>query len=149
MRISIFQSQGLFRMVVDPKGVTMDGGLHLPQGTRVGTSTYSIHHDESNYSNANTYDALRFSRQREESTNVLEGKNLAAVTTSDTFLSFGHGRHACPGRFFATTEMKLLLAYIVLSYDVKPLKERPQNLVVSGFRIPSSTATLSVRRRVL
>jgi cytochrome P450 len=64
----------------------MEDGLHLPQGTKVGTSTYSIHHDENLYQNANVYDALRFSRAREESIDMLKAKNLSTVTTSDTFL---------------------------------------------------------------
>jgi cytochrome P450 len=86
MRISIFQSHGLYRLVVDPNGVTMHDGLHLPQGTKVGTSTYSIHHDDHIYENAHVYDALRFSRAREESADMLKAKNLSTVTTSDIFL---------------------------------------------------------------
>jgi cytochrome P450 len=110
LRISSFMCTGMDRVVVDPHGATMSNGLHLPQGTRLGTSTYSIHHDDSIYENATTYDAFRFSRPREISTaagkariegngdkmqysvkkeglaKLLESKNLATVTTSDTFL---------------------------------------------------------------
>jgi cytochrome P450 len=111
LRISTFMSTGMDRVVVDPHGATMTNGLHLPQGTKVGTSTYWIHHDDSVYENAMTYDAFRFSRSREiaiaagklrmegnetesmqgsvkkeELAKLLESKNLATVTTSDTFL---------------------------------------------------------------
>ena len=144
----------------------MNDGLHLPQGTRIGTPTYSIHHDNNVYENAMTYDAFRFSRVRagasksstengtatgamnkEDLAKVLEAKNLSTVTTSDTFLSFGHGRHACPGRFFAAMEMKLLLAYIVLNYDVKTFDKRPANSFMAGSILPPMKATISVRRR--
>lgn len=30
------------------------------------------------------------------------------VTTSPNHLAFGHGKHACPGRFFAATEIKII-----------------------------------------
>ncbi|KAL2065895.1 hypothetical protein VTL71DRAFT_3565 [Oculimacula yallundae] len=159
LRISTFMSHGMDRLVVDPKGVTMNDGLHLPHGTRIGTSTYSIHHDNNVYENAKTYDAFRFSRVRagaaksngalnkEDLAKVLEAKNLSTVTTSDTFLSFGHGRHACPGRFFAATEMKLLLAHIILNYDVKPFEARPANSYIAGTILPPMKATIAVRRR--
>lgn len=65
LRISTFMSTGMDRVVVDPHGATMTNGLHLPQGTRLGTCTYSIHHDDGVYENAMTYDAFRFSRPRE------------------------------------------------------------------------------------
>jgi len=109
LRISTFMSTGMDRVVVDPHGATMSNGIHLPQGTRLGTPTYSIHHDDSVYNNAMTYDAFRFSRPREAAiaagkarsageekmqcsvnkedlAKLLESKNLATVTTSDTFL---------------------------------------------------------------
>jgi len=72
LRISTFMTTGMDRVVVDPHGVTMNTGLHLPQGTRIGTSTYMIHHDDSIYENAKNYDAFRFSRPREAA--ILAGK---------------------------------------------------------------------------
>jgi cytochrome P450 len=165
LRFSSFMSYGMGRLVVDPKGVTLVDGLHLPQGTRLGTATYSIHRDNAIYPNADKYDAFRFSRAREESlasieeagvtnelgrkdfSKVLESKNLSIVTTSETFLSFGHGRHACPGRFFAAAEMKLLLAYIIMNYDVKPFETRPPNVFMSGTILPPMKAGICVKRR--
>lgn len=147
LRLSTFMSHGMGRIVEQAGGVTLSDGLHLPQGTRIGTSTYSIHHDNAVYTNAMTYDALRFSRARECADTVLDGKNLSTVTTSDTFLAFGHGRSACPGRFFAATEMKLLLAYILVTYDVQVLAERPPNVFMGGNIIPPTKEKISVRRR--
>ena len=108
LRVSTFMTTGMDRVVINPHGATMNNGLHLPQGTRLGTSTYSIHHDDSIYENAMTYDAFRFSRPREiaiaagkarteankmqcavnkeDLAKLLESKNLSTVTTSDTFL---------------------------------------------------------------
>ena len=34
-------------------------------------------------------------------------------------LDFGHGSHACPGRFFAINVIKATLAAILLKYDLK------------------------------
>jgi cytochrome P450 len=44
-------------------------------------------------------------------------------------LSFGYGRHACPGRYLGHLNIKLILAEVLLRYDVKlsPGQERPQN----------------------
>jgi cytochrome P450 len=163
LRISTFMSHGMDRMIVAPKGVTMNNGMHLPQGTRLATATFSIHHDNSVYEHALTYDAFRFSRVRETAlcsghvatggaskeglAKVLESKNLSTVTTSDTFLSFGHGRHACPGRFFAAMEMKLLVGYIVMNYDVEPMAVRPPSMFMGGTVLPPMKAKISVRRR--
>lgn len=95
------------------------------------------------------FDAFRFSRPRETGAEAhsLEQKNTAVITTSDDFLGFGHGRHACPGRFFASQELKLMLAYLVMNYDVEPLGERPQNSVMNGMSLPSPTAVLGIKKR--
>ena len=115
MRLSSFLGRGLERKVISKEGLTLGDGCHLPRGAKVGVSVYSIHHDEGFYAQAHDYDAFRFSRPREHapaSNLVLEdertGKNTSQsdplvtsqgeletlVTTSETFLSFGHGRHA-------------------------------------------------------
>lgn len=41
------------------------------------------------------------------------------VTAAPDHLVFGYGRHACPGRFFALAEIKLILAHMILTYDIK------------------------------
>ena len=43
--------------------------------------------------------------------------------------------------------MKLLVAYIVMNYDVKALTIRPPNSFIAGSIIPPMKATISVRRR--
>ncbi|KAL3418560.1 cytochrome P450 [Phlyctema vagabunda] len=146
MRISTFMIKGLQRMVKSPTGVTLQNGTHIPQGSTIGTPVYAIHHDNANYENAMKYDAFRFSRAR-ESSSILEGKNLSIVTTNEAFLTFGHGSHSCPGRFFAAAELKLLLAYIILNYDVKPLLTRPPNKIIAANIIPPTSAKIEVRRR--
>lgn len=74
-------------------------------------------------------------------------KNLDAITTSPTHLPFGHGKHACPGRFFAMTEIKILIAYIILNYDVQIQEMRPRNTCVGQTIIPPLKGGLMVRRR--
>ena len=69
------------------------------------------------------------------------------VTTSADYLPFGHGRHACPGRFFVANELQLLLAYMVLNYDIEPLAERPQGIMVGENSFPPMKASIKVRRR--
>ncbi|KAL7269164.1 hypothetical protein RUND412_008185 [Rhizina undulata] len=45
------------------------------------------------------------------------------------YLAFGHGKHPCPGRFFAVNELKLLMSYIILNYDFKVQSgKRPANV---------------------
>jgi cytochrome P450 len=39
------------------------------------------------------------------------------VTTTASHMGFGHGQHACPGRFFASNEIKVALCHLLLKYD--------------------------------
>lgn len=41
------------------------------------------------------------------------------MTTNEQNLFFGYGKHACPGRFFAANEIKMILARSILEYDIK------------------------------
>jgi cytochrome P450 len=66
---------------------------------------------------------------------------------SDHFLAWGHGRHACPGRFFAAHLMKIMLAHVLVNYDITAEGPRPKGLDRNEFPIPSVTATFKVKRR--
>jgi cytochrome P450 len=54
-----------------------------------------------------------------------------AVSTGADHLVFGYGVQACPGRFFALHEAKVVVARILRSYDFK-LKKRPVQMSVSA-----------------
>ena len=68
-------------------------------------------------------------------------------TPGDTFLGFGHGKHPCPGRYFAAHEMKLLLAHVVQNYDVEHLATRPLQDAIMETKLPSQSTEIRVRRR--
>lgn len=53
-----------------------------------------------------------------------------------------------PGRWFVAHQLKLLLAYVALNYDVQPLEKRPLNRIFGDSIVPSQKATISVRRRM-
>lgn len=163
MRYSDLGDIGIKREVIDPKGIDLSGGIHIPYGVRIASPNHAIHRESSFYGdNANEWDAFRFSRPREayleqveaagsdpdRLDRVLEQKNQGLIATGADFLSFGHGRHSCPGRFFASQEMKLMLAHIVMEYDIEVVGgERPPNMLMNGACIPSQTAQLRVKLR--
>jgi cytochrome P450 len=70
--------------------------------------------DANVYDKPQEWDGKRFLRMRET-----PGQENAAqlVTTSPDHLGFGHGQHACPGRFFASNEAKIILIHLLLKYD--------------------------------
>ncbi|KAL4865748.1 hypothetical protein BDV12DRAFT_187932 [Aspergillus spectabilis] len=155
MRVSDFSHIQLPRMVVNPGGVdfhsTGDRPLHVPPGIRVCVPAHSIHRDPRFYPSPSTYNAFRFAAEpavgEGESSNT-SPKRASLTTTTDSFLVFGHGRHACPGRFFAAHLMKLILAYLVQNYDVATLTQPVDKQVQVGTTRPDASLKLTVRRRV-
>ncbi|KAJ7049341.1 cytochrome P450 [Mycena amicta] len=109
------------RIVVNPSGFTFSDGTHLPQGTFLAAATHATHHDGENYADPDVFDGFRFAKMRdgEDTANSKGSIKLQMVAPDVKYLSFGLGRHACPGRFFAVNELKLMLAYILENYDVK------------------------------
>lgn len=154
MRVSNFMTRNILRKVMPKEGIENKvQGWRAPQGILIGVDMHSVQHDPEIYPDPNTYDAFRFSRPREKAeTSTVHSevngiRNTGLITTSDVFLPFSHGRHACPGRFFVSLEMKLLLAYMVMNYDVEPLKSRPPNVWFGQSSLPPMKATIKVRRK--
>ncbi|KAJ7918487.1 cytochrome P450 [Mycena leptocephala] len=134
---------GTLREVV--KDFTFSDGTTVPAGTLVGVPILAEHHDKANYVNGDMFDPFRFSRMREE---MGEGFKYSMVTPSSDFLTFGIGRHACPGRFFAVNEQKLIMSHVIMTYDFK-LKDgvRPEDEWVAVIGAANSTAEVMFRRR--
>ncbi|KAK1225701.1 hypothetical protein PQX77_011321 [Marasmius sp. AFHP31] len=98
------------------KDFTFSDGTVVPAGTTVGVPARALQRDEAYFLNADKFEGFRFADMREE-----EGESIKhqMVTPTADFFLFGHGRHACPGRFFAVNELKLLVAHILWNYDVR------------------------------
>ena len=165
MRISNFITLSVMRKVLPAEGVeNKTEGWRAPVGAYIGLDVYSVHHDPEIYHSPETYDAFRFSRVREEEEDkspdkddsekhssipsVNYHKSTSLITTSDTFLSFSHGRHACPGRFFVAVSLKMLLAYMVINYEIEPMETRPPNKWLGSTCLPPMKATIRVRRKL-
>ena len=122
----------------------MSDGTYLPKGTYIAVPVHEIHLDESNYPDANSFVPFRFvDMANKEST----GRKIDMTATSTDFRAFGHGRHACPGRFFAATELKLTLALVVMKYDVKLEGPHPEPLMVQTWCMPNPKGEVLFRKR--
>lgn len=165
MRLHPFKAKSLNRVVSHPEGVTIPSGHHLPRGTKVGVPSLAVHVDGENYGEtAKVYDGFRFCRDGKNcdgggittttATNMMtassaEGKSEAKgmVNPSETFLAFGLGRHACPGRHLATVQLKIILAYVLDRYVIRGLEGgRPENRSFSDFLV-TMPVQIEVRRR--
>lgn len=78
------------------------------------------------------------------------------VTTSPESLSFGHGNHACPGRFFASNEMKVVLIELLRNWEFRLQGDverkggedkRPKNHIDELGITPNMFAKLDFKRR--
>ncbi|KAJ3043886.1 hypothetical protein HDV00_003924 [Rhizophlyctis rosea] len=85
-------------------------GLVIPKGRFVSLSGCFGHWDEATYPEPAKYDHTRHL-----------GK--APTSPEKSFLIFGLGRHACPGRFLATTIMKATITSLVHHYDLAVVKD--------------------------
>ncbi|KAL9122312.1 MAG: hypothetical protein Q9187_001140 [Circinaria calcarea] len=96
--------------------ITLSDGTYLPKGTSVELPSYPIQMDPSVIPDPEKFDGFRFYKKRQSSAEESHGNQF--VTVSKESLNFGYGRHACPGRFFASMELKVILANILLRYDI-------------------------------
>ncbi|TLD18125.1 hypothetical protein PspLS_10353 [Pyricularia sp. CBS 133598] len=93
------------------QNITLSDGTRLPKGAIIMVA--SKLRDPEIYEMPNEFDARRFLRLRDDSSNNAN----QYVSTSNEMFAFGHGRHACPGRFLASSELKVALAHMLLKYE--------------------------------
>ncbi|KAF2202268.1 cytochrome P450 [Delitschia confertaspora ATCC 74209] len=158
MRLSGFAIKILQRKVMASEGIVLPNGTVLPQGTMVCVSAWGLHHDEQVYPNPSEFSPERFmlgysssSEERESklrNSSDRKGVLLRTATEADpSFTFWGLGKQSCPGRYLAVDLIKILMEYVVMNYDVVPLKQRPENMWIEYNYVPSANAKLQVRRR--
>ncbi|KAH9929782.1 cytochrome P450 [Fomitopsis serialis] len=121
-------------------------GTVIPAGTLLGAAADATHCDDENYDDAGVFNPFRFSDMRQEESERIKHQ---FVSTSPEYVPFGHGKHACPGRFFAGNELKTIIAHLVLNYDMKFEDDgpRPPNKWFAAAVIPDRSAKVYFRKR--
>ncbi|WQF90303.1 Putative cytochrome P450 [Colletotrichum destructivum] len=149
-RINTILSLGPLR-IVGKDGLTTPSGVRIPRGYQVGIPAYSIHFDTDIYGpDAEEFKPFRFYDRRKDARGTgdnLKGARQAWATTSADYLSFGAGLNSCPGRFFASGMLKVLMANILQRYDFEFQEKRPENLWFGTNHIPPMSAKMRIRRR--
>ncbi|KAL1614587.1 hypothetical protein SLS54_009652 [Diplodia seriata] len=118
-RLKPLAMTSMHRLVLED--VTLSDGVRLAKGTVIGVAgsrmwDADVHEDPARF------DGYRFLRMRAD-----ESRQHQAhfVSTSADHLAFGHGRHACAGRFFVAHEAKIALSHLLLKYDWKVADRSP------------------------
>lgn len=91
-------------------------GTKVPKGVKIFCNHLPLVLDNDYVNHPNDFDPWRMYKKRQEEG---QANQHQLVMTSQTNLTFGHGKHACPGRFFAANELKTLMALMLMVYDFR------------------------------
>ncbi|KAF1797439.1 cytochrome P450 [Mucor lusitanicus] len=100
--------QSVDRLAVQKKVMhdyTYYNGYQVPKGRMIHTTTRSMNFGETS------------SRASIEEMNPDMSNNKPCSAPARDFLTFGMGKHLCPGRFFAIQEIMMSLVYLLKNYD--------------------------------
>lgn len=124
--------------------VTLSNGLSLKRGMRVYVDASRMW-DSNLHQHPEQWDGYRFLKLRS-----IPGMERMAqlASTSPDHLAFGHGDHACPGRFLAISVIKTVLCHMLLKYDWMLSPGTDVKPITNGIlAVASPTARLLIRRR--
>ncbi|KAK5119704.1 hypothetical protein LTR85_007280 [Meristemomyces frigidus] len=128
----------------------LHGGLMLRKGSHIAFASDGLNRDSDIYSSPQKFDGLRFYKLcAGEKTADNEARHQYVTATSE-YLNWGQGRNACPGRFFASDEIKLMLAHLLLNFDIrwKAGEGRPESAVNDWKILPDREKEIEVSERV-
>ncbi|KAF5691282.1 cytochrome P450 monooxygenase [Fusarium denticulatum] len=130
----------LERLVI--RDTRLPDGTLLEKGTHIAIDSREMY-DPAKFENPEEFDAWRFYNRRQAGDNT-----SSFVQSSPEHAQFGMGKHLCPGRFFAGSELKLCLAHIILKYDIRLKDGCLGKPMPSGFLSATDPHTqVEVRRR--
>lgn len=92
------------------------------------------------------FDAERFVKLRDEGDGE---KGYQFVTPGPEYMSFGYGRHACPGRFLASNELKVALCHLLMKYEWRfvPGEERRPPLTMEATNMLQRDVQVQIKKR--
>lgn len=130
------------------KDFKFSDGTFVPKGTSVGVISHGRHLDCDILPNATTFDAFRYAKARAQPG---KEKQFTFAQAGQDNLLFGLGPHACPGRHFASVLLKMMLAHVLVCYDIKFTEglSPPNGTWTQKFRNPDFRYCISWKDRAV
>ena len=128
------------------KDFTFADGFTVPARTQVGVPAHAIGFNSDFYPDAGKFDGNRFYNNRKANPQTAGQQSYTAANLTN--MSWGYGRHACPGRWFADAEIKVILIHLLAGYEVRlpDGKPRPASIEYETQNLPDRSATVMIRR---
>ena len=103
--------------------------------------------DPTLYDEPTKFDGDRFLKRRQEDSTTAGQQSYIAANLSN--MSWGYGSHACPGRWFADAEIKVIVIYMVQHFDMRfgDGYDRPKSMEFETQNLPDRSATVWLKRR--
>lgn len=131
--------------------ITLSNGAKVPTGTFLCVPGYWAARDPEIFPDGQEFVPWRWFDLREEAER--QGKSpipyLASSTSSEN-LYWGYGRNACPGRFMAAAELKLIVAWTLWHYDIcfpQGQTQRPESIFVDERVFPDPAQNIGFKKR--
>ncbi|TLD31888.1 cytochrome P450 [Venturia nashicola] len=127
------------------KPLTLSDGLHVPVGNWIGIPQNGILGDESFYRNADCFQADRFVMSQDSPDSNQDG--VRRFTFPDlSFPFWGSIKQSCPGRFYVSMVVKMVLITILSEYEIEPVDKDLQSTWTFGpHMLPSSSLSIRIR----
>ncbi|KAF8167722.1 cytochrome P450 [Crassisporium funariophilum] len=151
MRISGTSSLTMMRKTLKP--YTFSSNTHIPPQTLLFAASLPRHLSPTIYPSplfSPLHEQQHSTSPSPTSTSASEGgTRFGLVATTPDWLAWGYGRHACPGRFYGAAVVKVVLAWVVLGFDVRFEFEggRPGDVVFGMGRLPNPDVKIMLRKR--
>ncbi|KAG9284938.1 hypothetical protein G9A89_006316 [Geosiphon pyriformis] len=128
---------GLQKANISSSPITLSNGYQLPSKRTVFIDLLSVtQSEELQGSNPTKFNPVRYLNKGGTTTRV-----------DRAYLSFGLGRNACPGRFFAMLQIKSFLSIIIRNFKISFVDgTKPKKLNFEGNRIPSNDGVIFEKR---
>ncbi|KAI1758253.1 cytochrome P450 [Xylaria castorea] len=138
------------RLVLSP--IPLSNGFTIPAGTHICAASDARSRDPALYDSPLEFRPMRFyspSNVNAGEASEVDAANLfSSVTAGDSW--FGAGRQACPGRWYASAQIKLVLCLLLTEYEFKfpnGQTERPKNWVKDEKTGPNMEQIILFSRR--
>lgn len=142
--------------------MTLSDGLVLPKDAYICVVNSSSIGRESDQFDGFRYAQKRPGQLQSPGSTTLKARPTWYTSTDQSHITFGQGRYACPGRFVAAVEIKLVFAAMLMRYDFRfggdlngkvdlGPKGRPVNLhlLELGFTDPSMRVLVRKREDIV